>query len=436
MKYMNKDSFEEHIKSTLEDYEVEYDPSSWHSLAQKINHIPSASSGLNFFGLKTITVGLVLASSALGYYAINMSEVSIDAAHPQTEIAPLTFEKEDISGTEFLNPIIHEAIEMPQPMVILTLTPEKTEVKEKHILKPKQPTFSIEDDQSIKEEITTHLQLQDEKQIFTARPDYFQKAQLLKTATFTVSFPDDCTTEAVLRPSLIDDEFSYSWLTNEGVSSTEKEPKIKFYKTGKHLVSLTLTSLKDESKSVSIHKEVMVTPSSKAASDFDYKLISTSFKRGAEFTCKSKDAVDWHWDFGDLKTSQTKNPVHYFSNGIYTISLITTNKDGCKDTTQKIIYIEDQNPLMAIPSFSPDGDGINDFFFPKALENATNSYTLEIYNLKGKLVYKTNEVQPWNGRFMNEGESMPVGRYTWHVKMTDEGGNENSYFGTLNLFIK
>ncbi|GDX51088.1 hypothetical protein LBMAG27_01350 [Bacteroidota bacterium] len=55
-------------------------------------------------------------------------------------------------------------------------------------------------------------------------------------------------------------------------------------------------------------------------------------------TSSTNNPVSWVWDFGDpssgvSNTSTSQNPSHTYNNpGCYTISLITTNAEGCKDT--------------------------------------------------------------------------------------------------------
>ena len=58
----------------------------------------------------------------------------------------------------------------------------------------------------------------------------------------------------------------------------------------------------------------------------------------------------WEWDFGDNNnTSTLQNPEYIFSNnGTYTVSLIATNSNGCKDTTTQQVLVN----ATPTPSFS------------------------------------------------------------------------------------
>ncbi len=60
------------------------------------------------------------------------------------------------------------------------------------------------------------------------------------------------------------------------------------------------------------------------------------------FTNTSTGATSYNWDFGDGNNSVLPNPVHTYTNATlfsqtFTVQLIATNSDGCKDTTTQVI---------------------------------------------------------------------------------------------------
>jgi PKD repeat protein len=51
------------------------------------------------------------------------------------------------------------------------------------------------------------------------------------------------------------------------------------------------------------------------------------------FTGNSTSTVAWQWNFGDGVGSTLQNPTHtYATAGTYSVTLIMTNAQGCKDT--------------------------------------------------------------------------------------------------------
>ncbi|MBK9542302.1 MAG: PKD domain-containing protein [Bacteroidetes bacterium] len=58
----------------------------------------------------------------------------------------------------------------------------------------------------------------------------------------------------------------------------------------------------------------------------------------------------WDWDFGDLNTSTTQNPVNqYATSGTFVVTLVTTASSGCSDTLQRQIYIGPK-PIVSFSS--------------------------------------------------------------------------------------
>ena len=61
-----------------------------------------------------------------------------------------------------------------------------------------------------------------------------------------------------------------------------------------------------------------------------------------QLTSTSEAAVKWDWDFGNGETDTTSSPeISYNIPGIYTISLTTQNKNGCKATVIKEVVVMD-----------------------------------------------------------------------------------------------
>ena len=116
------------------------------------------------------------------------------------------------------------------------------------------------------------------------------------------------------------------------------------------------------------------------------------------------------WDFGDGTIRTSTNPGHqYSSTGVYTVTLTTTDANGCTSTAEATITVAFD---FRIPEgFSPNGDGVGDLFVIQGLEAFPNS-TLQIFNRWGGVVFETT-------RYNNDwdGDNLPVGTYFYLLRL-------------------
>jgi PKD repeat protein len=162
----------------------------------------------------------------------------------------------------------------------------------------------------------------------------------------------------------------------------------------------------------------------------------------------------YSWDFGDGAKSTDLSPSHEYLESLVgedtlVICLAATNAFGCADTLCKPLWL--WKAQLAVPNaFSPDLDYVGDdnVFAPKG--HSLGTYRLEIYDKWGNMVYRTDAVdadgiptQPWNGRYMNNGDPLPMGAYVWKIyAVFNDGtrwvGQEDVFqvvrdFGTVTL---
>ena len=103
--------------------------------------------------------------------------------------------------------------------------------------------------------------------------------------------------------------------------------------------------------------------------------------------------------------------------------------DDAEPTPLSLNSLRDNDSDILIPEgFSPNSDGINDFFIIKKPVSLRAS--LEIYNRWGGLVYKTEDYKnDWNGGVIAE-TNVPAGTYFYVIKLSD--GREFSRFMTIS----
>lgn len=81
---------------------------------------------------------------------------------------------------------------------------------------------------------------------------------------------------------------------------------------------------------------------------FQFQVSATNFLE-VTFTNFSQNATKYAWDFGDGKTSTTKDPVHlYDAAGTYTVKLTATNDANVSKTFSNTIEVKDPNEALAL----------------------------------------------------------------------------------------
>jgi gliding motility-associated-like protein len=130
-------------------------------------------------------------------------------------------------------------------------------------------------------------------------------------------------------------------------------------------------------------------------------------------------------------------PLVNLTANTYTITV--SDSRGCRATDSiilrqpdKIIIIEPEKPdFIAIPnSFTPNGDGYNDFWVFKNIIIAPNN-RLSVYNRWGDLIYSANNYQNnWNGS-VKEGVTE-----TTYFYVFEDLTNNKSYKGYVQVVVK
>ncbi|WP_339716036.1 PKD domain-containing protein [Cyclobacterium amurskyense] len=151
-----------------------------------------------------------------------------------------------------------------------------------------------------------------------------------------------------------------------------------------------------------------------------------------QFTNKSNGNIGlYYWDFGDGNSSLEESPVYrYTKPGTYIVTLVGTDIWGCETSSSFQIKITDF--FLKTPNvFSPNGDGLNDFFFPKFLN--INSLVFIIMNTWGEILYQSKDLKDpgWDGTF--RGQKASPGNYVYKLKYTTADGRNFSNTGAFML---
>ncbi len=178
-------------------------------------------------------------------------------------------------------------------------------------------------------------------------------------SNFTAHFAD-------LSTSSYGNISGWLWSFGDGDVSTLQNPDHIYAQAGSYPVTLTVVSSNGCQAFLQQNGFVNAFPSPLADFQMDNP-NADNISPVINYTNLSSGYSAYTWTFGDGTTSSTEmNPVHvYADTGSFVTQLVVVNSYGCRDTTYRTIEIGPRSTLFAPNCFTPNGDGINDAFYPK-----------------------------------------------------------------------
>ena len=119
--------------------------------------------------------------------------------------------------------------------------------------------------------------------------------------------------------------------------------------------------------------------------------------------------------------------------GCYAVSAVDSFENESEWST---ITCVDECVLYELPNvFTPNGDGVNDIYLSRNLNNAIENVDMKIFNRYARLVYETNDPDiSWNGKYRDTDKSLPSGVYYYSCDVY-EPRLSGIFINTLTGFI-
>ena len=179
---------------------------------------------------------------------------------------------------------------------------------------------------------------------------------------FTVNDTAGCPPQSVVFTNASDPvtpgPATYSWSFGDGNTSTQQNPSHTFPYPGFYNITLSVTN--SGGCVTSVTKPNYVHAYTPPAADFSAAQTSYCITPSTvSFTSivTGSGPYTYNWDFGDGGNATGNAPTHtYTTSGTYTVQLIVTEINGCKDTLTKPAYIT-VGALVA--SFAPASGCVN-----------------------------------------------------------------------------
>ena len=210
---------------------------------------------------------------------------------------------------------------------------------------------------------------------------------------------------------------SYEW--NNGVNTTN-QTVTPINSTSYYVTVKDINTCEDSAK---VLVEILDNPIASIYSNYD------TICRAGEVTLTANGGMSYKWDNGS--TSHIIKEIANTSKRFSLLAINTQQLTNCYDTAS--IYLVVENCAVYVPTaFTPNGDGLNDYFSAKGIISNTAKFTMIIFNRYGHKIYETNDMnESWDGLF--KGEPAPDGVYAWIIQVKEDSIESYEITGTVTL---
>lgn len=179
-------------------------------------------------------------------------------------------------------------------------------------------------------------------------------------------------------------------------------------------------------------QNVTLTGPGNIIADFSADVTSGLMPLLVNFTDNSQGATSYSWDFV-LGSSIQQNPSFSFDQeGNYYV-VLTVSDGNCTDTSGILIEVIGEPSLTAPNVFTPDGDGINDTWYPEVV--GISELEGHIYDRWGNLVYRWEGPEGyWDGHTSPGGLPCSEGAYYYVIQAKDVNSKLINTHGYIQLF--
>jgi gliding motility-associated-like protein len=242
-------------------------------------------------------------------------------------------------------------------------------------------------------------------------------------ADFTMSDNDLCVGDPVFfYDTLSPNSIGWRWNFGDGkVLSNVHNPVHTWADPGTY--NVTLTAFYPICDSIQIAKNLVVNayPSVNLGPD---TAICPGLTGSILLTNLNNQGSIFQWS-----TGATASAITVTEGGRY---WLTASNGECSTTDS--IWIKRDCYLNIPNAFSPDGDGLNDWFLPRELlSSGLRAFKMNIYNRWGENIFTTDAIdgRGWDGKY--NGKLQPMGVYVYVIEAEFINGVRKNYQGNVTL---
>lgn len=230
---------------------------------------------------------------------------------------------------------------------------------------------------------------------------------------------------------------SVVWSVNGGNGANGNTYENCFNAAGLFTVTAGVTDINGCSNTTAYLVDVYPIP----VADFNFAPIKPIVNHDeVTFTDASHSATiaSWNWYFysNATNTSNAQHPTFYYPEaGTYPVTLVVKSDKGCVDTITKIIVVGEDFGIYIPNAFTPNGDGLNDYFQPKGF--GIKDYELDIFDRWGERIFHTKVFEEgWDGKYhrgVDYGKFCKDDAYVWKIRVVNVFGEAKYYTGHVTL---
>jgi hypothetical protein len=403
---------EDIFKSSLENYEVSYNPEAWNNISNKLDnqvkHTHKFSStkkwGLASIVVLAASVGLIYTNSATRNQTITKSTLTVKSNEGTKSTVQKN--KKNITANNQSKP---------------TLTKTTHSVS-----KPTTKTISI----------PLVLDNKNTNELTEIKNNKSQNTEPSKQIKTTITFSATAKEMYCLgETEILTNENNYAiYLINEHNKVVKFDPnekqKITFNQLGEYYWSReNHLSTKEKMHAFTVKETTFL--NFNLPTNLDYNdglpmlITSTSSNQSAKWFVNNK----YISDDNQLRTA-------LFNKGTYEISAQIINENGCKSETSKTFDVDQNYNLLSVTGFEPlHSDQKRNVFLPFALKTRNTPFRMIIIDpTSNQTIFETNDINtPWDGINQITNQLVPVNsQFLWKVTLLSPEKNErNEYRGII-----
>ena len=258
-------------------------------------------------------------------------------------------------------------------------------------------------------------------------------------ANFSLSSIVECTPAVVTFNDLSADSnpITWNWDFGNGRRSEQQNPQTIYSESGNYTVRLEVKNIFGCSNVFEIPNLVRIAPSPVANFKVLPGNIITRDNPNVDIDNLGSNGNECFYVITSPNT--LADTVYNFDiayqfpdSGLYTVKQYLLNENGCFDTTSQLIRVDAGYKLFIPTGFTPDGDGLNDYFNVYGEDVAAAE--IIIYNRWGNVIYTSYDTESgWDGRTKLGDDYVQSGIYFYEFKLKDKYGNSYNRRGTLSV---